>query len=265
MNNQTPIEKDHATRLICAKLYEGGLSWTNKILRGLEREPFVGRSPEIGMDVGLISQHAEKAIKYHLDYAMIAAGLAILGIIAYFFNSMISGIIFAIDVALISMKSKYLDRKIALENFSKKSYNLNYKLEGSTVSQGAGAEVAEQNLIIFGDYYPFIGAGYRMSNWNLVVDTSKPSTTLPSNDSSFPTDFTEKEMYEAVFAEIQSKELPNISHKFLLFADGKELDSTFLLPHIANDKPLSLLDPELVKRCGGGPRCKQAGHVPAAA
>jgi hypothetical protein len=249
MDNAIPIEKDHATRLICAKLYEGGLSWTNTILRSLEREPFVGRSPETGLDVSLISKHAEKAISYHLNYALIAAGLAILGIIAYFFNSMVSGIIFAADVALISFKSKYLDRKIAIDNFSKKAYNPNYNLERGTVTQGSSAEDIKQNLIIFGEYYPFVGAGYRIRNWNLVVDTSKPSKTLATiipSSSPTPEEISVKELYDAVFTEVQSKNIPNLSHEFLLFANGKGLDSSFLLPHIATDEPLSFLDPTIV-------------------
>jgi hypothetical protein len=245
MSDESHIEKDHATRLICAKLYEGGLWWANNILSSLEREPFVGKSPETGLDVGLISKHAEKAISYHLNYVLIAAGLAVLSIIVYFFNSMLSGIILAADVALMLFKSRYLDRKVAIDNFSKKAYNPNYNLERSQVTQGSNSDDAKQNVIIFGEYYPFTGAGYRVRNWNLVIDTTKPSKTITSNPVS-PKEVSIKELYEAVFAEIQSKNIPNLSHEFLLFADGKELGSSFLMPHRISDEPTSFLDPTLI-------------------
>src|SRR5271157_2300324 len=130
-------------------------------------------------------------------------------------------------------KSTYMDREIAINNFSKKAYNPNFGLESNHTSQNIKDEEA-QNVITFGAYFPFVGAGNRAKNWNLVIDTSKPSKSIDSN----PSDISIEELYKTVSEEIQTKNLPNITQEFLLFADGKELNSTFLKPYSVEEEPI---------------------------
>ena len=244
MGDNLSIEKDRGTRIICAQLYKGGLSEASLILSKLRRAPFKGRSPEIGMEINLLTRHAERAYSYHLNHAIIIASCSALGLIFYAINSTISAIILAATTALILWKSKYMDRNIAINNFSKKEYNPNYGLENNPAAPIAKGEEA-QNIIIFGDYFPFVGAGNRARSWNLIVDTTKPSKSNVS-DSTNPSDILIDELYSAVDEELKTKGLPNLTQDYLLFADGRELESTFLKPFSVDTEPIYHLDPKLV-------------------
>jgi hypothetical protein len=234
-------ETDHGTRIICAQLYKGGLSEASLILNKLRKTPFKGRSPEIGVEIDTITKQAERAYDYHLNYAIIIAGGAALSLISYAFNSIISAIILAVTVALMLWKSRYMDREIAINNFSKKEYNPNYGLERSNIAHQTNSDDS-QNVIIFGSYFPFVGAGNRIKNWNLVIDTSKPSK---SNDCD-PGDISIDELYKIVDKELEIKNLENITEEFLLFADGTEIDSTFLKPYSVDEEPIYHLDKKIV-------------------
>jgi len=238
MKNNLYEEIDHGTRIICAQLYKGGLSDAGYILNKLQKSPFKGRSPEMGMDVELISMHAEKAYNYHLTHAMIIGVGAVLGLILYYFNIYISAIIIAVTLAMMLWKYTYMDRSIAINNFSKKLYNPNYGLENdSRARKNDDAEI--QNVIIFGEYFPFVGAGKRVKNWNFVIDTSKQSK---SSDVESIGDVSIDEGYKAVNDEVLSKGIPNLTHEFFLFADGRELKSTFLEPYSPEVEPIYHLD-----------------------
>ena len=241
MPDKSSNETDHGTRIICAQLYKGGLSEATLILNKLRKTPFKGRSPEIGVEIDIVTRHAEKAYNYHLNYAIIIAAGAALSLILYAINSTISAIVLAATTALMLWKSTYMDKEIAINNFSKKAYNPNFGLESNNAAQSIKNEEA-QNVIIFGAYFPFEGAGDRAKNWNLVIDTSKPSKSADGN----PNNISIKELYDAVSEEIQIKNLPNITQEFSLFADGKELDSTFLKPYSVEEEPIYHLDPKIV-------------------
>lgn len=241
MDNNADNQKDRATRLVCAELYKGGLLAANSILNDIQRRPFTAKKPEVGIDINLVAKHAEKAFQYHLKFALLAAGLTFLGIVFFPFSEVLSGFIIAAVVALITWKALYLNRNIALENFSKKSYNPDYQIEdilpeSDVTKQGEGKS---QNVIIFGGYFPFLGAGYRIGNWNFVIDTSKPAKS-PNSESSQPKDITIDEVYNAVSEEIKKKNLPNVSDECILFADGKELQESFCFQH-ESESPLTIL------------------------
>ena len=250
MDNNADNQKDRATRLVCAELYKGGLLAANSILNDIQRRPFTAKKPEVGIDINLVAKHAEKAFQYHLKFALLAAGLTFLGIVFFPFSEVLSGFIIAAVVALITWKALYLNRNIALENFSKKSYNPDYQIEdilpeSDVTKQGEGKS---QNVIIFGGYFPFLGAGYRIGNWNFVIDTSKPAKS-PNSESSQPKDITIDEVYNAVSEEIKKKNLPNVSDECILFADGKELQESFLLPTRIGE-PIDNLDLNVLRSEG---------------
>jgi hypothetical protein len=237
-------EEYRSTRLVCAKLYEGGLLNSYSILNGIKRRPFAGKSPEFELNINLIIKHAEKAFQYHLNFALIAAGLTFLGLIFYAADLGILSHIFLIaTIVLLSWKSLYLNRTIALNNFSKKSFNPAYRINDLLVEHNIITPDDElgQNVIVFGDYFPFLGTGHRARNWNFVIDTTKQAKN-PINEVNFPKDISIEEIYTSVSQKIQEKCLPNLSWSYVLFADGNELDKTeFLLPDRVGD-PIRHLD-----------------------
>lgn len=119
------INKDkidpRSTRLVCAKLYEGGLLSSYEILNNIKRRPCKGKSPESELDIDNITQHAEAAFTHHIQYTLIAILLSFLALI----SGSTQSIIFAIPaICLLSLKRVW-DRDIALKHFSKGSYVAN--------------------------------------------------------------------------------------------------------------------------------------------
>lgn len=270
-------EDPRSTRLVCAKLYEGGLLSAYEILSNIRRKPFKGKSPEFELDIDNITKHAEVAFKRHMKFALLAIGLSFLGLITHGFSIDISCIFSVFAICLLSLKP-ILDRNVACENFVKSNYNPDYNLHESS-KNGVLTEFCnwitqnniisdedegkKQNIILFGDYFPFLGAGKRVRNWNFVIDSSKKQKKESNNmndsnvsceDSSIPQEDQDeeqnpdelsiKELYKAVSSEIENKAFPiNLPPKYILFADGKEADKTdFLLNKDDDSRPNTYLE-----------------------
>jgi len=193
----------------------------------------------------LIGKHAEKALQYHLTYAYIAAGLSFCAYLFNFISSTISALFVVSAIILICVKSMYMDKNIAINNFSKKSFNAGYNLSGVAAEHNVIETDLniKQNVITFGGYYPFLGAGRRARNWNFSINSSK-SSKKRDNDcvSDLPGKISTDELYTAVLNGINEKDLPSITQEYILFADGHEVDkSKKLLPNKVGE-PIDNLD-----------------------
>ncbi|MFA6371550.1 MAG: hypothetical protein WCW68_02895 [Methanothrix sp.] len=236
------FDEDRSTRLVCAKLYEGGLSTCFSILTQIKKRPFVARSPEFGLNLDLIIKHAEKAFTSHLYFQLAAALLILFGWLSYSINATVSMLL--IVAAVLATRADYIyHRNIALNNFSRKTFNPGYNLNNLLIDHGIlGSEEAKsQNVVVFGDYYPFLGAGNKIKNWNFVVDSTKKSKIIANFTENLPKEINIEEIYKNIICDISNKEFPNISLKYILLADGNELDkSKFLLPKDKSDPVISL-------------------------
>ena len=230
-----PDARDYrSTRLVCAKLYEGGLLACSSVFNSIKKRPFIARVPEFELNMKLIGKHAEKALQYHTMYAYIGAGLAFCAYIFNFISSTISALFVIATIILICAKSMYLDKTIAINNFSKRIFNPGYNLDGVVAEHNIIETESniKQNVITFGGYYPFLGAGRRARNWNFSIDSSKTSKKPDDGKPNLPTELSIEELYNAVQEEINKKGLLNISHDYILYADGNEVDkSKKLLPN----------------------------------
>lgn len=256
-NKEENKNDPRSTRLVCAKLYEGGLFSAYEILNSIKRRPFKGKSPEFELDIDKIIQHAETAFTHHMQYTLIAIILSFMALISYRFNTTLSSVFAISAICLLSLKHIW-DRYIAFKHFSKESYDEDYNLkkhldESNLIKvltksfceflirnniKPEKDEGKNQNVVIFGDYFPFLGAGKRTRNWNFVTDLSKPKKNLESllesqnneEKESIINELSVRELYEVVYERIKNKNLPNLSYKFILFADGnKEDELGFLL------------------------------------
>lgn len=166
-------------------------------------------------------------------------------------------------ICLLSLKP-VRDRNIAFEKFSKENFKPEFSKDTSSDIQNGTASILTkfcswltqnnikseedernpQNVIIFGDYFPFLGAGIRIRNWNFVTDLSKPKKDLkplskPKNKEKEGNKEEEEnkeekkdkdgeislgELYKAVYNKINTKKLPNLSYQYILFADGNRSD-----------------------------------------
>ena len=250
-----PDVRDYrSTRLVCAKLYEGGLLACSSIINSIKKRPFVARAPEFELNIKLIGKHAEKAFQYHITYAYIAAGLAILAYLSNSINSTISTLFVLAAIILICVKSMYLDKSIALNNFSKKLFDPGFNLSGVLAEYKVIETDSDikQNVITFGGYYPFLGAGIRARNWNFSIDSLKSSKNRDDNKPDSPSEILTEELYNVVTEGINKKGLPNISQEYILLADGHEVNRLKkVLPNIVGE-PVDNLDLAVLIREGHG-------------
>ena len=218
-----------STRLVCAKLYQGGLFTSYEILNSIKRSPFKSKSPEFELDLDLITKHARTAYRYHLVLALTAILLSFLGFISY--NNTILSCIFSIPAICILLLKPVYDKYIALNNFSRKSFNPNYNLSNTIQDNNTKSDNnIGQNVIVFGGYSPFLGAGHKLKSRNFIIDLSRSQKNQADEQNNSDT-LSVEDLYTAVNREIKNKELPNVSLNYLLFADGKEIDKIdFLLP-----------------------------------
>ncbi|WP_292372909.1 hypothetical protein [Methanosarcina sp. UBA411] len=292
-----------STRLVCAKLYEGGLLCSYKILSSIKRKPFKGKSPEFELDIDRITKEAEAAFKYHMKFALMAVVLSFLGLIfsiymydyssfelwqyLYYGYSEQFGFVqfmfyaFSISAICLLLLKPVHDRSIALGNFSKGHFNPKFDKNISSETQNGIESILtklcdwitrsnviieedkgnSQNIILFGDYFPFLGAGIKTRNWNFVTDLTKQKKGLGSlvefqnnqEKGSKISELSLKELYEAVCDRIDAKNLPNLSYKFILFADGNKEDEVgFLLRDrlkpCTYNKQLQLLTDQLLNK-----------------
>lgn len=238
-----PLEY-RSTRLVCAKLYEGGLLWSYSILNSIKKSPFKGKSPEYEIDINLVHEHAKVAYRYHLTFALIALFLSFLAIISY--NNVILSCMFSIPTICILLLKPVYDKKTSLDNFSKKFFNPYYCLNVSDMSNKTSSDHngsdhdIEQNVIIFGDYDPFLGAGIKIDNTDFDIDLSNSKKGM--SDQKNADSLSIEELYDAVSREIKRSKLPNVSLNYLLFADGKKIDEADFLLSSKLGEPIEYLD-----------------------
>jgi hypothetical protein len=251
MSSDSDNLDSRSNRIICAKLYEGGLLSSYKILHSIIQKPYKGKSPELELNLDLITKHAEVAFRRHMIFALASIALALLGfvfsilyVISFFSRNSNTSIlyilfwIFSVAAICIFLLKPIYDRNIAFENFSRDSYKPDYNLNKSpeneylnkfckwivqNTEKYSKEEIIKQNVIVFGRYFPFLGSGQRVNNWNFVIDTSNKST-LKNNCIQSQQNLSIGELYKAVSDEINKTGL-KIIKEYLLYVDGNEIEN----------------------------------------
>lgn len=265
MSDDSNEKYSRSTRLVCARLYEGGLLNSYNTLNSIKQKPFKGKSPEFELDIDLITKHAEVTFRRHMIFNLIIVAFSFLGFIFYG-HAEVSSIFLISAICLISFKLNF-ERNTAIENFSRKRFNPDYNLDNPSNDDIITKlckwiiqddykldhkHVNDQNIVVFGDYFPFLGSGQRVGYWNFVIDSSKRQSgesnnkdncnvlceglQKPLNEEEYERNLENlsiKELYERVYIDINKKNLP-VSLEYILYADGKEIDrNKFLLEDVS--------------------------------
>lgn len=265
-NSEANAREYRSTRLVCAKLYSGGLFEARRISKRLKRSPFKGKSPEFEFNIDLVNKHAKAACRYHLVLIIIPIILSLLGLLAMFrFQDPVLSSMFSVPaIFILALKPSY-DMHIALNNFSRKAFNPYYNLSRAAIKENKekSKDIEEiqnksdymgQNVIVFEDYFPFLGAGYRIRGRNFIINLSELYPDIPdkqNNPASQPEDaLSEKDsqllkaLYKAVREGVKNKRLPNTSVSCFLLADGDEIYKHKFLFHENTGDPIAYLKPD---------------------
>jgi hypothetical protein len=83
------------------------------------------------------------------------------------------------------------------------------------------AETQDANVIIYGGFSPFVGAGMNIGGWSFAIDTSKGKEDMGSIAKPLP--FQVSELYDYVTNSINRLNLDNLSIEDNLYVNGQEI------------------------------------------
>lgn len=105
---------------------------------------------------------------------------------------------------------------------------------------------AADNVVVYGGYSPFVGAGFDHGGWSFAVNVRRPGEDLGRSKS--PRPFPLSELYACVAHNLHDLNLPDLTIEDRLFVNGEELrDVDGLLPD-GFSRPRGHLDPDVVAR-----------------
>ena len=222
------------------------------LLNSLRSDPYKASSPEAALDLEEISTHAAQSVALSLFFATSAIiiflfqGLLIIsspltGLAISFFLNFIAGLMIAYELV-------YLRWSLA-RRFLRRSYRSGFRigfLNGLTEFFKSRTFQAEpnQNVIIFGGFKPFLGAGTELGSYSVAIDRIPKQSESESFDKSDRIDIPVYEFYKSIDEEIKKLKLPNIEIVSRLHVDGFELDNTspFLESYLSKPKVVILED-----------------------
>lgn len=243
----TSMLSDETTRLLCASAWTGGHGFRKKVLDCYEE----GRSaaaPEVGLDIGLITQvckFAEDREKRY-DWLFLLIGLAAAIVAAAVAPEL------GVAVAVLASAALFLQKSLQEQGILRRYFQRG-KFDASAVTgrltaplnpEVTGGFPAEgQNLIVYQGFAPFVGAGSNLGGWSFTVDTHKPREQgLDGAQAPQAVRFESDELYTAIDRSIQSLGLERLTIRDFCFVNGGDIrEDRNILPNVYG-RPLQVLD-----------------------
>lgn len=255
--NQNHGSADKSTRIISGSAYRKGIRSGLEILGKLRAGRYKAKSPESGLNLDTIATHAAQAISISLTFVILIAGVWILksifiGLIsganslAWQANSQFGhqfwrfiaeafrvlnislGIVGALAVAYEKVYLRWsIPRKFLRKNYRKNTnISILEPLDSKIVKPLSktlknrvllSSSRKSQNVITFGGFRPFLGAGEKVAGWSLSI----PRTSM---DGHTTVNIPLYDFYKVVEDEVEGKNLPNIQKTSKLYVNGLELE-----------------------------------------
>jgi hypothetical protein len=227
---------DYTTRLLSGSAYRRGILGAFELLNNLHSDRYKAKSPENRLDLDRIALHAIQSITISVLFG--SAAIAIWLIQMFFLTLAADGggatfffLLNFVGALLTAYELFYLRWAIA-RKFLKQSYNPNFQPDLPLYSAFLHPLIAflkrhilqlepAQNVITFGRYQPFLGAGGRIFAWTLAIDR-KPAEDQSKEPARI--DIPIQQFYKAVDLELATLNLPNLEQLSRLFVDGFEMD-----------------------------------------
>lgn len=252
--------KGGTTRFLAASAILLGTQFRRQCLEHLGRK-HKSFAPEPGVDVVLLAKicrfFENRDRRYNIGTAAttIAFGILIFGMSAIDPGDFISAIIpisliFVLGVVIPTIYKRHEERMILDEYFHQETFDPEkvanrFEADVEDIS-GAVSTREDQNLIIYGGFTPFVGAGYDIGGWSFTVDLSKPKEYLDENPELMA--FRLDELYNRVDAALKASELPGLKSQDLLFISGSEIREKKWILRGMYENPASKVDAATINR-----------------
>ncbi len=240
------MSADETTRLLCASALTGGRGFRKKVLDCYE-ESYRAPAPEVGVDIGLVAQVCKfvenREKRYDWFFLLIGVVAAIVASVAPVLGVAVAVFGFAVLFAQKNFQQQgFLKRYFERGKFDAPSVraNLAAPLSGEIM---AGFPVADQNLVVYQGFTPFVGAGSNLGGWSFTVDLAKPRDSgLEAGPPPRPVPFQSDELYAAIDGAINSLSLERLNVRDFCFVNGGEIrEDRSVLPQVYG-RPVQRLD-----------------------
>jgi hypothetical protein len=232
------------TRYLCGAVYTDGVFREEVLARG--RDHYRARPPEVGVDVGMVTAHAERArrSKTVRDVVLCAPALILL----FFFLTLqdeggpdaagllILGALLAWLAAWVvtAFEAFHLDgvlrRTLTREAFQGQKVRPDPERDGG-------------NVVVYGGFSPFVGSGSDLGGWSFAVDLERGKPGLNAQPLRA---FDLAELYACVSDGFAALKIPNVRLSRKLFVSGRAIRSDRqFLPNVRK-RPVSRLEEQAV-------------------
>jgi hypothetical protein len=216
---------DHATRFLCASAYVGGPGFCERIFRHF-KDPTRAIAPEVGLDVPLLLGVCRAALRRDLRYHLMFVTVAFVGLIAAAATESVAVIAAGILVlaALFFVKA-YNDRYTLAQQFRQDAFDAEKLRTQYPAPRDPEVDAAmpepDQNLIVYGGFVPFVGAGIDLGGWSFSVATDKPSESPGASGE--PEEFRTPELYAAVRGALEGIGIEGLDVRDVCFVHGSDI------------------------------------------
>jgi len=244
-----PLKTNETTRYLCASAFLSGASFREAILKPF-REAHRATAPELGADMRLVAQVCKfadrRAIFWAMGFALFLIPVVILtaasspdeAVGLYFVLAILAGLLYFVKM----YRERYsLIRPFLRQTFNPaevaKKYVSSFEPKAGTVSE------ADQNLVVYGGFLPFVGAGLDLGGWSFAVSTIKPVEEIHSSHK--PLVFTTSELYSEIEVGIDSLGIEEMHSEDFYFVRGTDIREDREI--LANEygHPSQILRPEV--------------------
>lgn len=260
---------NHANRMLCGSAYRRGMRSGLDLLDKLRGGRCKARSPEANLDLEQIAVHSSNTVLDTLSFSVAALGV-LLAQVALLLKSMneltVDALNGGISWSLIGvvvlgvfgaglmafegvylrwanarrfLRSDYLPgahkqppKSGAMEKWSLARWLRNQVLSADAV----------QNVVTFGGYTPFVGAGGKISGWVMTVERKPdPSTLEEGEDEGRRISISVEDFYGTVDEAMEKVQLPRLQRSSVLLVKGAELDADGEVLARLGERPVSRL------------------------
>lgn len=244
-------QESEVTRLLGAAAYLEGPAFRTRILEFF-RHRYDAVAPECGLNVHLLVRICLKAARLQLRYDTAFFGITVAALAALLSGSVT---LFAFSVLLGSLAHASLCsamRRHAAE-FRRDCFDLE-QCNSDYFDVDVPAEIADalpdanQNLILYGGFLPFIGAGAYEGGWSFNCALTQTDPTCARRPL-LP--FTAQELYAHIHDKLETLRIPGIHMADRIFVSGREARGADDLCHGVDVRPLQSVAMERVRGCVG--------------
>jgi len=220
------------TRLLCATALLAGSGYRKQLLAFLGRRSGAV-APELGVDVPLVAKVARSLETRQFRFELLYLALAMLAVLTFLLQwprlflsiPWITGVVVFVKI--------YVEKWQLREYFTKSGFDperVRRRFDDPLdTDDESGLPDPAQNLVVYQNFTPFVGAVTALGSWTILVDSTRRCDD-PTRGAPVP--FTAPDVYEAVMSAIKRLHLPDVEVRDYVFSAGNDIaNDREILPH----------------------------------